>query len=269
MFNLWKPLIPHGQTGTWAPVIVKSAGHIVKQAWYFNGNFPWLGMLFCAPIIGLWYWCTDQYIVQRALGAPDETTARRGSIFASFLKLFPGLPVHHSGHGVLRSGQERQNSGTGADDRPRWQRDSVGRARLIPHAGRVPAAARPARHRGGRPALGPDGIARRRLQRLFHAVHRGSVPEVEAGRLAASDCAHRPHRHRCHGADRAGLDPGHQGRAGTLHLFAVGARLPGAAHLCGLLLRRVLQAPQRAGRILGLGRPASCWASSACVWIRR
>jgi SSS family solute:Na+ symporter len=46
-------------------------------------------MLFCAPIIGLWYWCTDQYIVQRALGAPNETVARRGSIFAAFLKLAP------------------------------------------------------------------------------------------------------------------------------------------------------------------------------------
>ena len=89
MFNLWKPLIPHGQVGTWAPVIVRSGGQIVKQAWYFNSNFPWLGMLFCAPIIGMWYWCTDQYIVQRALGAPDETTARRGSIFAAFLKLSP------------------------------------------------------------------------------------------------------------------------------------------------------------------------------------
>jgi SSS family solute:Na+ symporter len=59
------------------------------MAWYFNDNYPWIGMLFCAPIIGLWYWCTDQYIVQRALGAPDERTARRGSIFAAFLKLFP------------------------------------------------------------------------------------------------------------------------------------------------------------------------------------
>jgi SSS family solute:Na+ symporter len=59
------------------------------MAWYFNGYFPWLGMLFCAPIIGLWYWCTDQYIVQRALGAPNETEARRGSIFAAFLKLAP------------------------------------------------------------------------------------------------------------------------------------------------------------------------------------
>jgi len=48
-----------------------------------------MGMLFCAPIVGLWYWCTDQYIVQRALGAPNETIARRGSVFAAFLKLFP------------------------------------------------------------------------------------------------------------------------------------------------------------------------------------
>jgi SSS family solute:Na+ symporter len=45
--------------------------------------------LLCAPIIGLWYWCTDQYIVQRILGAPNEKEARRGSIFASFLKLTP------------------------------------------------------------------------------------------------------------------------------------------------------------------------------------
>jgi len=84
LFNLWKPLVPADMAGTWAPV--KETGRI---AWYFNTNYPWLGMLFCAPIIGLWYWCTDQYIVQRALGAKDETTARRGSIFASYLKLLP------------------------------------------------------------------------------------------------------------------------------------------------------------------------------------
>jgi solute:Na+ symporter, SSS family len=90
MFNLWKPLTPPGVISTWAPVLEKDAGgQIVRQAWYFNGNFPWLGMAFCAPIIGLWYWCTDQYIVQRALAAPTETVARRGSIFAGFLKLFP------------------------------------------------------------------------------------------------------------------------------------------------------------------------------------
>jgi solute:Na+ symporter, SSS family len=90
MFNLWKPMIPPGVQGTWAPVLqTDAAGKIVKEAWYFNGYFPWVGMLICAPIIGLWYWCTDQYIVQRALGAPNEQVARRGAIFASFLKLFP------------------------------------------------------------------------------------------------------------------------------------------------------------------------------------
>jgi len=84
MFNLWKPLVPAGMEGTWAPV--KDSHQI---AWYFNDRFPWLGMLFCAPIVGLWYWCTDQYIVQRALAAPNEQVARRGSICAAFMKLLP------------------------------------------------------------------------------------------------------------------------------------------------------------------------------------
>ena len=84
MFNLWKPLVPEGLESTWAPV--RESG---KLAWYFNDNYPWLGMLLCAPIIGLWYWTTDQYIVQRVLGAPNEKEARRGSIAAAFLKLLP------------------------------------------------------------------------------------------------------------------------------------------------------------------------------------
>src|ERR1022692_792352 len=90
MFNLWKPLTPPGVESTWAPVMERNdSGQLVKQACYFNQHYPWLGMAICAPVIGLWYWCTDQYIVQRALGAPNEATARRGSIFAAFLKLFP------------------------------------------------------------------------------------------------------------------------------------------------------------------------------------
>ena len=84
MFNLWKPLIPAGMEGTWAPIREPT-----RTAWYFNDYFPWLGMLLCAPIVGLWYWTTDQYIVQRVLGAPNEQQARRGSIFAAFLKLLP------------------------------------------------------------------------------------------------------------------------------------------------------------------------------------
>jgi solute:Na+ symporter, SSS family len=84
MFNLWKPVVPDGVEGTWAPV--KEA---TRQAWYFNDKYPWPAMLLCAPIIGLWYWCTDQYIVQRILGAKNEKEARRGTIFAGFLKLTP------------------------------------------------------------------------------------------------------------------------------------------------------------------------------------
>ena len=90
MFNLWKPLVPEGVIGTWMPVKdVDVTGRVVRQAWYFNDNYPWLSMLFCAPVAGLWYWCTDQYIVQRTLGAPNEQEARRGAIFAACLKLLP------------------------------------------------------------------------------------------------------------------------------------------------------------------------------------
>jgi SSS family solute:Na+ symporter len=84
MFDLWKPLVPAGMESTWAPVLEED-----RMAWYFNTNYPWLGMLFAAPIVGLWYWTTDQYIVQRALGAKNITEARRGSIAAAFLKLLP------------------------------------------------------------------------------------------------------------------------------------------------------------------------------------
>ena len=52
-------------------------------------DFPWLGVLIASPIIGIWYWCTDQYIVQRTLSARSLTDARRGAIFGGFLKVWP------------------------------------------------------------------------------------------------------------------------------------------------------------------------------------
>ena len=52
-------------------------------------EFPWIGMVFAPPIIGIWYWCTDQYIVQRVLSAKNITQARKGTIFAGYLKLLP------------------------------------------------------------------------------------------------------------------------------------------------------------------------------------
>ncbi len=62
-FNLWRPI---GDT-----------------------DYPWTGMLFGAPILGVWYWCTDQFIVQRTLSARDISNARKGALFAGFLKLLP------------------------------------------------------------------------------------------------------------------------------------------------------------------------------------
>ncbi|MBN8706267.1 MAG: sodium:solute symporter [Bacteroidetes bacterium] len=51
--------------------------------------YPWTGILFGAPILGIWYWCTDQFIVQRVLSAKNIPNAQRGAIFAGFLKLLP------------------------------------------------------------------------------------------------------------------------------------------------------------------------------------
>jgi SSS family solute:Na+ symporter len=48
-------------------------------------SFPWTGILFGAPILGVWYWCTDQFIVQRVLSANGIDHARRGTIFGGFL----------------------------------------------------------------------------------------------------------------------------------------------------------------------------------------
>ncbi|MBI3951953.1 MAG: sodium/solute symporter [Acidobacteria bacterium] len=52
-------------------------------------NFPWTGIFFGAPILGIWYWCTDQVIVQRVLAAKDEGQAKAGAVLAGFLKILP------------------------------------------------------------------------------------------------------------------------------------------------------------------------------------
>jgi SSS family solute:Na+ symporter len=72
---LWRPMVQSGST----------------LPWWKNGDFPWLGIMIASPIIGIWYWCTDQYIVQRTLAARNLTQARRGALFGAFLKLWPVL----------------------------------------------------------------------------------------------------------------------------------------------------------------------------------
>ncbi len=73
--------------------VVKYAGnniHLIHHKgdpWY--DKFPGVGVIFGASIIGFWYWCTDQHIVQRALAAKNLNNARKGTIFAGFLKILP------------------------------------------------------------------------------------------------------------------------------------------------------------------------------------
>ena len=52
-------------------------------------QYPWLGALIGSAVIGFWYWCTDQYIVQRVLSGKSEKESRRGTIFGAYLKLLP------------------------------------------------------------------------------------------------------------------------------------------------------------------------------------
>ena len=71
----------------WRPLQAEGSG----MPWWKNNDFPWLGIIIASPIIGVWYWCTDQYIVQRTLAAKNLTLARRGAIWGAFLKVWPVL----------------------------------------------------------------------------------------------------------------------------------------------------------------------------------
>ena len=83
-------LIGLDRIGGWGPM-VQEAGPGFLDMWkpLSDPDFPWTGILFGAPILGVWYWCTDQFIVQRVLSARNVDEARRGAIFGGFLKVLP------------------------------------------------------------------------------------------------------------------------------------------------------------------------------------
>ena len=70
-FKLWRPIVQEG------------------IPWWKNNDFPWLGIMIASPVVGIWYWCTDQYIVQRTLAAKSLKDARRGALWGGFLKIWP------------------------------------------------------------------------------------------------------------------------------------------------------------------------------------
>ncbi len=77
------------QAGGWGTVVETVGPEKLNMFPPLDSEAPWLGLVLASPIVGIWYWCTDQVIVQRTLTARSETHARRGTIFAAYLKLFP------------------------------------------------------------------------------------------------------------------------------------------------------------------------------------
>lgn len=76
--------------GGWS-AMSEAAGDKAMSLWrpMSDPDFPWTGILFGAPILAVWYWCTDQYIVQRVLSANGIEGARRATIMAAALKQLP------------------------------------------------------------------------------------------------------------------------------------------------------------------------------------
>lgn len=78
------------EVGGWAELqSIAGSDHFNMWRPSNDPDFPWTGLLFGGTIVGIWYWCTDQYIVQRTLAAKNVTIGRRGAIFGAFLKILP------------------------------------------------------------------------------------------------------------------------------------------------------------------------------------
>ena len=109
MFNLWKPMIPPGVQGTWAPVLqTDAAGKVVKEAWYFNGYFPWVGI-----VERLWSLIENV----RARRPPPSTSSGAKCAARDIVQSFrarrrcPRTPADgsltHRRHAAVRSGHRR------------------------------------------------------------------------------------------------------------------------------------------------------------------
>ena len=82
----------HGILGGWEvlkQVIVREGQPERLSMLRSGGELPWFALFLGYPVIGIWYWCADQTIVQRVLGAKDEHHARIGPLFAGLIKILP------------------------------------------------------------------------------------------------------------------------------------------------------------------------------------
>ncbi len=79
-----------GQLGGWNAMVDATEASMFDM-WkpMSDPDFPWTGIVFGIPVVGVWYWCTDQFIVQRVLAARNEEQAIKGTLFAAYLKQLP------------------------------------------------------------------------------------------------------------------------------------------------------------------------------------
>lgn len=83
------------QMGGWQPMVtvLKENSELEKLSMLRSSSdpsgMPWYAVLFGYPVLGIWYWCADQTIVQRVLGAKDENHGRIGALFCGFIKILP------------------------------------------------------------------------------------------------------------------------------------------------------------------------------------
>ncbi len=107
--------------GGWDDMMAITDTHIVNAAGddmndlmrdLDDPQYPWLGALIGSIVIGFWYWCTDQYIVQRVLSGKNERESRRGTIFGAYLKLLPVFLFLIPGMVALALHQKSMGAGT-------------------------------------------------------------------------------------------------------------------------------------------------------------
>ena len=88
-------VICYNKVGGWGEITstLKASGELDKLSMLKPsddpGGMPWYAIFLGYPVLGIWYWCADQTIVQRVLGAKDENHARLGSLFCGFIKILP------------------------------------------------------------------------------------------------------------------------------------------------------------------------------------
>lgn len=81
--------------GGWEPMVqaLEKSGESMKLSMLRPSGdpdgLPWYAVFLGYPVLGIWYWCADQTIVQRVLGAKDEEHARVGPLFAGLIKILP------------------------------------------------------------------------------------------------------------------------------------------------------------------------------------